>query len=136
MKNDKKNTEERTSSRIKNLGFDEPSPDFTQKVMQSILKADQPAYDLRPGKSLWLMGLIPVIMIICWYLLVLFQLTGYIDRLWISVNNSVQLFLSKFISFFIQLKNISIQPTILISFVTVLSLLIIEEVVSLTKRLL
>jgi hypothetical protein len=136
MKNNKKNMEERTSSRIKNLGFDEPSPDFTQKVMQSILKADRPAYALRPGKSFWLMGLIPVIMIICWYLLVLFQMTGYIDRLWISVNNSVQLFLSRFISFFIQLKNISIQPTILISFITVLSLLIIEEVVSLTKRLL
>jgi hypothetical protein len=135
MKNNKINMEERTSRRIKNLGFDEPSPDFTQKVMQSILKAKRPVYDFRPGKYLWLLVLIPPIIIICWYILVLFQLTGYIDRLWISVNSFMQLFLGKFISFFVQLKNISIQPTILISFITVFFLLIIEEFVSVTKRL-
>jgi hypothetical protein len=136
MKNNKKNIEELTSSLIKNLGLDEPSDDFTQKVMQSILKANRPAYSLQSGKSFWLIGLIPVIIIICWYILVHFQLTGYIDRLWISVTDSIQSFLSKFLSFFIQIKNISVQPTILISFIAVLSLLIIEEFVGRTRRLL
>jgi hypothetical protein len=135
MKNNKKNIEELTSSLIKNLGFDEPSADFTQKVMQSILETNRPAYSLRSEKPFWLMGLIPVIIIISWYFLVHFQLTGTIDRIWISVTNSIQLFLSNFLSFLIQLKNISIQPTIMIGFITVLSLLIIEEFVSWTRRL-
>jgi hypothetical protein len=136
MKNNKKNIEELTSGRIKNLGFDEPSEDFTQKVMQSILTANQPVHSMRPKRYYWLMGLIPVIIIICWYFLVHFQLTGYIDRFWISVTNSIQTFLGKFLSFLTQLRNISIQPTILISFITVLSLLIIEEFVNRSRRIL
>ena len=136
MKHNNKTIEEITFNRIKNLGPDEPSADFTQKVMQSILKENRPTYTLRRRNYYWLMVLIPVLIIICWYFLVLFQLTGYIDRLWISVTDSIQSFLSKFLSFFIQLRNISIQPTILISFLAVLSLLIIEEFVSRTRRLL
>jgi hypothetical protein len=136
MKKNNKTIEELTSRRIKNLGPDEPSADFTQKVMQSILIENRPVYSLPQRNYFWLMGLIPLIIIIGWYFLVVFQLTGYADRLWISVTKSIQLFLSIFLSFLIQLKNISIQPTILISFIAILFLLFIEEFLSRTKHLL
>jgi hypothetical protein len=134
MKNNK-TIEEITSGWIKNLRPDEPSADFTQKVMQSILSENQPAYSTRQRNYFWLIGLIPVIIIISWYLLVIFHLTGYIDHLWISVTRFIQPVLSDVLSLFIQLKSISIQPSILITLIAILFLLIIEEFVSRTKHL-
>jgi hypothetical protein len=134
MKNNK-TIEEITSRWIKNLGPDEPSADFTQKVMQSILSENQPAYSSRQRNDFWLLGLIPVIIIISWYLLVIFHLTGYIDHLWISVTKFIQPVLSDVLSLFIQLKSISIQPSILIGLIAILFLLIIEEFVGRTKHL-
>jgi hypothetical protein len=134
MKNNK-TIEEITSRWIKNLGPDEPSADFTQKVMQSILPENQPAYTSRQRNYFWLIGLIPVIIFISWYLLVIFHLTGYIDHLWISVTKFIQPVLSDVVSLFIQLKSISIQPSILISLIAILFLLIIEEFVGRTKHL-
>jgi hypothetical protein len=136
MKDNKKNIDELTSVRIKNLGLDEPSDEFIQNVMQSILKADQPAYARRPVKYYWLLGLIPVVIIISWYLLVLFHMTGFVEGVWIAVTHAVESFLSKFLSFFIQMKSINLQPTILIGFFTVLSLLVIEEFAVRVRRLL
>jgi hypothetical protein len=134
MKNNK-TIEEITSGWIKNLGPDEPSADFTQKVMQSILSEKQPAYFSRQRNYFWLTGLIPVIIIISWYLLVIFHLTGYIDHLWISVTKFIQTVLSDVLSLFIQLKSISIQPSILIGLIAILFLLIIEEFAGRTKHL-
>ena len=135
MKDNNKTIEEITSRWIKNLGPDEPSADFTQKVMQSILSENIPAYSSRKRNYLWLIGLIPVIIIISWYLLVIFHLTGYIDHLWISVTKFIQPIFSYTLSLFIQFKSISIPPSILISLVAILFLLIIEEFVSRTKHL-
>ena len=135
MKNNNKTIEDLTSRWIKNLRPDEPSADFTQKVMQSILSENLPAYSSRQRNYFWLIGLIPIIIIISWYFLVIFQLTGYIDHLWISVTKSIQPVLSALLSFYNQLKSISIQPTILISFLAILFLLIIEEFIGRTKRL-
>jgi hypothetical protein len=133
--NNNKTIEEITSGWIKNLGTDEPSADFTQKVMQSILSENQPAYSSRQRNYFWLIGLIPVIIIISWYLLVIFHLTVYIDHLWISVTRFIQPVLSDVLSLFIQLKSISIQPSILITLIAILFLLIIEEFVGRTKHL-
>ena len=130
-----KTIEEITSGWIKNLGPDEPSADFTQKVMQSIVIEKQPAYFSRKRNYLWLTGLIPVVIIISWRLLVIFHLTVYIDRLWISVTRFIQPVLSDVLSLFIQLKSISIQPSILIGLTAILFLLIIEEFVGRTKHL-
>jgi hypothetical protein len=134
MKNNK-TIEEITSGWIKNLGTDEPSADFTQKVMQSILSEKQPAYSSPKRNYLWLTGLIPAIIIITWCLLVIFHLTGYIDSLWISVTKFIQLVFSDVLSLFIQLKSISIQPSILIGLTAILLLLIIEEFIGRTKHL-
>ena len=134
MNNDE-TIEEITSGWIKNLASDEPSADFTQKVMQSIISEKQPAYSSRQRNYFWLTGLIPVIIIISWCLLVIFHLTGYIDHLWISVTRFIQPVLSDILSLFIQLKSISIQPSILIGLIAILFLLIIEEFVSRTKHL-
>jgi hypothetical protein len=130
-----KTIEEITSGWIKNLGPDEPSADFTQKVMQSIVIEKQPADSSRKRNYLWLTGLIPVVIIISWRLLVIFHLTVYIDRLWISVTRFIQPVLSDVLSLFIQLKSISIQPSILIGLTAILFLLIIEEFVGRTKHL-
>jgi hypothetical protein len=135
MKNDNKTIEELTSSRIKNSGTDEPSADFTQKVMQSILSENRPVTSLKPGNYFWLLGLIPVMLIISWYFLSIFKLTGTIHHLWISATNSIHIFFSTLLSFSDELESISIESTILISFIAILSLLIIEEFVSRTKRI-
>ncbi|MBN1416405.1 MAG: hypothetical protein JW973_14980 [Bacteroidales bacterium] len=133
MKNESK-TEELTFRRIKDLGPDEPSADFTQKVMQSVLSENLQAYAPRRRRHLWLIGLIPAILIISWGIITILQRTEYIDRLRASIKEVIQPFLDSFLLIIVHIKTLSIHPTILISFTVILSLLIVEEFFSSMKQ--
>ena len=128
--------EELTFRRIKSLGPDEPSADFTQKVMQSISWENRSAYSLQRKNYFWMIGLISVIIIIGGFFLAIFQWPGYIDRLWVSLTEFLQPILNSFQSISVQLRNLSIQTTILISFIAIFSLLIIDEFVKRIKHIL
>jgi hypothetical protein len=130
MKTDDKAIEERTFSWFRKLKPDEPSAEFTQKVMQAILSTSRPSYLLRRKNYLWAIVLVPVIIIISWGFIVIFNGKEYMDRLWIDVHDSIQPFLDMFRSIFSQLKDISIQSTIFVSFLVILSLLVFEEFLS------
>jgi len=132
MKKDK-TIEKLTVLMIKNLGLDEPSADFTVKVMQSIALEAQPEY-LVQRNYWWLLGLIPVFTAISWYFIVLFRLSGYVIQFLTSFLTIVQPFIAQFLSLFTQLKNLSISPLLLIGFIAVLSLLTIEELATRIKR--
>jgi hypothetical protein len=135
MKNNK-TLDELTFRRVKNLRPDEPSVDFTQKVMQSILSAVNPSYTLPRRYNFWLMGLIPIFLIGSWYLFAILQWTGYIDTLWIAAAALLQPLISTFRSLFIQLETLRIPPATLFIFVAILSLLVAEEFLGRKRQLL
>jgi hypothetical protein len=129
MKNEKY-LDEITSKHMKNMGLDEPSADFTLKVMQSIALA--PQHQIAQKQKYWLLLFIPVLMGIGWYMIPSFNLSGYGHQLLFSVRDNIQPLVSSFSDFFSSLKNIS--PVIIISSLAVLLLLFIEELATRIKH--
>jgi len=130
MKNNK-NIDELTSKHIKNLGLEEPSADFTSKVMQSVALLPQP--EIKPKQfKYWYLLLIPVIAGSIPVTIIAFNLEDFLAIHWLSFKNSVHPFISSFVEIISSLKNVS--PIIIISFTAVLLLLIIEEVYSRNKQ--
>ncbi len=129
--NNKKNIEELTSERIKNVGLEEPSADFTSKVMQSVVLLPQPKIEKKLINYRYLI-IAPVLIGLIWLSMVIFKLTDYIIMYWQFLRNGIRPLMTSLIDIFIQLKSVS--PIIIISFIAVLLLLVIEEVVSRKKQ--
>ena len=120
------------AGRIKNLGLEEPSADFTLKVMQSV--AEQPAFEVKRRNYWWLLSLTPVLVGICWYFLLIFELTGYVSRFWTSIISGVQPYINAFVSLTDQLKGLKVSPLLIVGFIAIMMLLAIEELFSKAKR--
>ena len=129
-----KTIDELTFHHIKSLGFDEPSAGFTQKVMQSVSKEYQTIHTEKKRNYVWLISLIPLSIILGWSLLAMLDGTAYVYRLWITATSSLQSIFSLFSPVSHQLKNLSVQPMIVIIFIAMLSLLVIEEFISRAKK--
>jgi hypothetical protein len=127
MKKNDKSIDRLTSKQIKNLGLDEPSPDFTFKVMQSIALEPQPEIGIKPRKYWWLLVFVPVITAIAWYCMVTFKLIGYGLLVLTSAENNIKPYIASFIDLFAKLKSLTISPFLIVSFIAIISLLIIED---------
>jgi hypothetical protein len=125
--------EELTAKRIKKLGLDEPSANFTLKVMEHITLEKQPEI-LSQRINFWWFALTPVLAGITWYALVLLKPMGYFNKLWLSVLNFFQTFIDLFLSLVTNLKSISISPLLLVGFTAIFSLMTLEEIVHRMKR--
>jgi hypothetical protein len=134
MKKNDKTPDKTTADRIKNLGLDEPSADFTNKVMQLIV-SEQPLYTEKPRNYWWLLLLIPVLSGIIGYSLVFFRLTGYISHFWDSLQSTINPFINTIISSADQFKHINLPAYMLLGFTAILALLTIEELISRTKHI-
>ena len=132
MKKNDKNMDKLLAGRIKNLGLEDPSADFTLKVMQSV--AEQPAFEVKQRNYWWVLSLIPVLVGICWYFLLIFELTGYVSRFWTSIISGVQPYINAFASLTDQLKGIKVSPLLVVGFIAIMILLAIEELFSKAKR--
>jgi len=132
MKTNDKTIEALIAGKIKNLGLDEPSAEFTLKVMQVI--AEQPAISVKQRNFWWLLALIPILVGIGWYILLILKLTGYITRLWESIVSGIQPYVAAIISLPDQFKSIKISPLLFIGFVAIIMLLTIEELYSRAKH--
>ena len=132
MKKNDKYMDKLLAGRIKNLGLEEPSADFTLKVMQSV--AEQPAFEVKQRNYWWVLSLIPVLVGICWYFLLIFELTGYVSRFWTSIISGVQPYINAFASLTDQLKGIKVSPLLVVGFIAIMILLAIEELFSKAKR--
>ena len=132
MKKNDKNMDKLLAGRIKNLGLEEPSADFTLKVMQSV--AEQPAFEVKQRNYWWILSLIPILVGICWYFLLIFELTGYVSRFWTSIISGVQPYINAFVSLTDQFKGIKVSPLLIVGFIAIMILLAIEELFSKAKR--
>jgi len=132
MKTNDKTIEALIASNIKSLGLDEPSAEFTLKVMQSI--AEQPAISVTQRNYWWLLTLIPILAGIGWYILLILKLTGYITRFWESIVSGIQPYVNTIISLPDQFKSIKVSPLLFIGFVAIIMLLTIEELYSRAKH--
>jgi len=132
MKKNDKNMDKLLAGRIKNLGLEDPSADFTLKVMQSV--AEQPAFEVKQRNYWWVLSLIPVLVGICWYFLLIFELTGYVSRFWTSIISGVQPYINAFVSLTDQLKGLKVSPLLIVGFIAIMMLLAIEELFSKAKR--
>jgi hypothetical protein len=129
-----KTIEKITARRIKKLGPDEPSDDFTIKVMQTIALETKPEFLVSQKNYRWLIVLIPLCVAISWYIIVLLKLSRYVMLFWTSFLNIIQPLNAQFISLISQLKNLYISPLFLIGFIAVISLLTIEDLISRIKH--
>jgi hypothetical protein len=129
MKKNEKSIEQLTSKYVKSLGQDEPSADFTLKVMQSIAFGTQPEFVEQQKNYWWLLIFVPILTAITWYSIVALKLTDY--RL-LPLEYNMKPFIAPFIELFSKLKGITLSPFLMVSFIAILSLLLIED---LTKRL-
>jgi len=134
MKKNDKTIDRLTSKQIRNLGLDEPSADFTLKVMQSIALERQPDIIEKPRKYWWLLVFVPLITAIAWYCMVTFKLIGYGSMVLTSTENNIKPYIASFIDLFAKLKSLTISPFLIVSFIAVLSLLIIEDLTARMKH--
>ena len=133
MKTNDKTLDKLITGRIKNLGLEEPSADFTFKVMQSI--ASEPSvYVVKQRNYRWVWALVPILIGFAWYSLVFFELTGYISRLWATIISTTQTYVTSLIPMMDQFRHLSIPPFLLIGFIAILTLLTIEELISRPKH--
>lgn len=131
MKKNEKNIDKLTSERIKNTGLEEPSTDFTWKVMQSIALVPQPKIETN-HKRFWLLLVIPVIIGILSGAIVALNLSQYLVNPWPSFMHSLHPFIASFVEIFTSLKSVS--PVIIFSFIAVVLLLVIEDFVRRNKQ--
>ena len=134
MKENDNAIEKLTTDRIKKLGLDEPSADFTNKVMQLVV-SEQPSFAAKQRNYWWLLAFVPVLVGIIWYSIIFFHLTGYISHLWNVLAVNVQVFVITNISSVGQFRHISLPSYILFGFIAILALLTIEELISRAKHI-
>ncbi|HEY4785265.1 MAG TPA: hypothetical protein VIH57_04420 [Bacteroidales bacterium] len=133
MKKNDKVMDKLTASRIKNLGVDVPSPDFTLKVMQTVVSI-QPAYAVKQRKYWWALVFVPVIIGIAWYSIIFFKLTGVVSQLWTFAISEGQGMVMTVISLFSPLKHLDLPPFLVVGFIAILLLLTIEELLKRAKQ--
>ena len=134
MRKTDKTIENLTSNRVKKIGLEEPSADFTIKVMKSIVLENQPEYSAQQINYWWVLALVPLFTALGWYIVVFLKLSEHIFHFYVSLHIVIQPFITGFILLFNQLKNISISPLLLVSFLAILSLFTIEEFVHRIKH--
>ena len=127
MKNNINNLDELTFKRIQNIRLDEPSQEFTQKVMQTILLKNASANSIKNRSYYWMIAIIPTFIFIVLYSIRIFHWTDIMNRLLFSSIKSMEVFLALLNSFLLKIKNIHIHSTIMLSSCAVLFLLLIEE---------
>lgn len=121
MKKNDKNIEKLTSGLVKNLGVEEPSSDFTQRVMQVVLLEQK--YSSKKNYW-WLFITIPVFFAVGWYIVELYDLQIFIHMYLSNITNLFKDTLNTVLSSF---NGIRLHPTYYISFIAILLLLTIEE---------
>jgi hypothetical protein len=131
MKKKDKAIEKLTFQVIKNLELDEPSSDFTKKVMQAV--ALEPQLHLNKEKNYWwVLVFIPVIAAISFYLtgfLKMPELTYFSNSFAAAIEASV----NQFLLWLASLKNINISSVLVIGFIAAVLLLTIEECIKWIK---
>jgi len=122
-----------TSMKIKSMGLDEPSDDFTLKIMHTIV-AEQPVYSMKQRNYWWLLSFVPIFLGISYYILFIFGQTIFLSDFATSLLNMVKPSIGVFSSLLNLFKQITIPPMFLIGFIAMLSLLTLEEIISSVKH--
>lgn len=118
-----------TSGWLKKLKPDDPSEDFSRKVMDSVY-ALQTQQKEGHFNFWWLLLLLPVFAAGGWYLSAYTTFTGQVNDFWMTIRDYYYSLNSGVGDFFIQLKKVSISPFIILIFLAALSLLLIEDIFS------
>ncbi len=131
MNEEEKYIEIITLDHIKKLGLEEPSLDFTSNVMTSILqKAEKKEKGWLSLYGWVALVVLPLIIFIIWYFLKIFKLT-------VDIHQTIMIFspvVNSITNLFAGFKNFNISPVIFISFVAILLLLALAELIGRTKR--
>jgi hypothetical protein len=118
-----------TSGWLKKLQPEDPSEEFSRKVMDSV-------YALRGQKQenhislWWLLLLLPVLAAGVWYL---YNYTTFMDQVngsWMNIRNYYNSLNSNVGDFFLHMKKVTISPFVILIFLAALSLLLIEDIFS------
>lgn len=133
MKKNDKTMDKLSSLKIKGMGLDEPSAEFTFKIMEVITK-EQPVYLAKQRNYWWMLSFVPVMVAICYYSITIFKLTGSIQDSWSAILNVLQPFGHSISSFFAVLKSIHIPSMFLLGFMAIIALLTVEELINKLKH--
>ena len=137
MVHDEKSLDQITGKILKQSGIGEPSVQFTDRVMESILAAQVPVERtvVRKLQYLWLVLILPVIAALVWYLsshaVAFKKVMLYVEPLSILFNAVT----SAFAGFFSMIGTISISPFILKAGLAISFLLVIESFYTIRKSL-
>lgn len=129
MEND---IDKESSEWLKKLSLEEPSGDFSRNVMQSVY-----ALENRKEKAFnywWFLSLLPLLVGVIWYLFTIPVFAKNLTNWWTLALNYYNGINSSFGDFFSKIKGISISPMIILGFLAILSLLIIEDIFSKSRK--
>jgi hypothetical protein len=133
MNLNEENIDQVTGKLIKKTGIEEPSALFTERVMQSVIAFQQTKEDTNSFQYKWLLLAFPVVIFGGWYLttfpLILNKFLEILD----SVGQYFNSLFSGLINTFQQLGNISISPIVIMGSLAVLSLLVIDAILTRKK---
>jgi hypothetical protein len=133
MNLNEENLDQVTGKLIKETGIEEPSVLFTERVMQSVIALQQAKEVTNTFHYKWLLLLIPAVVFGGWYLTTF----PVIMNKFLKILNSIELFFnslfSGLVNAFHQLGNVSISPIVIIGSLAVLSLLVIDAILTRKK---
>jgi hypothetical protein len=133
MNLNEENIDQVTGKLIKKTGIEEPSALFTERVMQSVIAFQQTKEETNSFQYKWLLLAFPVVIFGGWYLttfpLILNKFLEILD----SVGQYFNSLFSGLINTFQQLGNISISPIVIMGSLAVLSLLVIDAILTRKK---
>lgn len=121
-----------SSEWLKKLSPEEPSGNFSRNVMQSIY-----ALESRKEKDFnywWFLTLLPVLGAGIWYLFTFPIFTRSLTNWWAVALNYYNGLNTSFGDFFSKIKGLSISPMIILGFLAILSLLVIEDIFSKSRK--
>lgn len=127
------NIDQVTGKLIKKTGLEDPSELFTERVMQSVIAIQQPKEETNTFQYKWLLLLIPVAVSGGWYLTTFPVIMNKFLKILDSIGLFFNSIFSGLVNAFQQLGNISISPIVIIGSLAVLSLLVIDAILTRKK---
>jgi hypothetical protein len=133
MNLNEENLDQVTGKLIKETGIEEPSALFTERVMQSVIAFHQPREETNAFHYKWLLVVIPVLISGGWYLTTFPLIMNKFLKILDSVGQYFNSLFSGLVNTFQQLGNISISPIVIMGSLAVLSLLVIDAILTRKK---
>jgi hypothetical protein len=128
MSDNRPDTKDELKKWMGKIKWEEPSDQFTNHVMQSVLALSTEEKKVARNGYYWLLMLLPFLIALGWYITTLPELSIKMLKVWVAVVQYYTLINSNINNVFTHFKNITISPLLILGFLAILTLLLLDDI--------